>query len=86
VNFGAMAQAEPITHKVPIRLVLTNEILAQNKKWSDAKPRFRNRYPVFEKGIGYYFWVTACDNAWSEAQEHADHCSEPSVPVFARFE
>jgi hypothetical protein len=86
VSFGHSIQAEPIAHKVPIRLVLTNEILAQNKKWSDAKPRFRNRYPVFEKGIGYYFWVTACDNAWSEAQEHADHCSEPSVPVFARFE
>ncbi|MFZ5631052.1 MAG: hypothetical protein ACOY5B_18095 [Spirochaetota bacterium] len=86
VNFGATTQAEPIAHKVPLRLVLNNEILAQNKKWSDAKPRFKNRYPVFEKGIGYYFWVTACDNAWSEAQEHADHCSEPSVPVFARFE
>lgn len=85
-TFGAITQVEPIAHKVPIRLVLTNEVLAQNKKWSDSKPRFKNRYPVFEKGIGYYFWVTACDNAWTEAQEHADHCSEPSVPVFARFE
>ncbi len=86
VTFGATMQLEPIAHKVPIRLVLNNEILAQNKKWSDSKPRFKNRYPVFGKGIGYYFWVSACDNAWSEAQEHADHCSEPSVPVFARFD
>jgi hypothetical protein len=86
VSFGQSIQAEPIAHKVPIRLTLNNEILAQNKKWADDKPRFKNRYPVFEQGIGYYFWVTACDNAWSVAQEHADHCSEPSVPVFARFE
>ncbi len=85
-TFGATTQLEPIAHRVPIRLALNNEILAQNKKWSDANPRFKNRYPVFEKGIGYYFWVTACDNAWTEAQEHADHCSEPSVPVFACFE
>lgn len=83
---GDPPQLEPIAHKVPMRIVLNNEMLAQNKKWSDANPRFRNRYPIFEKGVGYYFWVTACDNAWTEAQEHADHCSEPSVPVFARFE
>ena len=85
-TFGTTTQLEPIAHRVPIRLSLNNEILAQNKKWSDANPRFKNRYPVFEKGIGYYFWVTACDNAWTDAQEHADHCSEPSTPVFARFE
>lgn len=85
-TFHFIANGKPIEHKVPIRLRLTNEILAQNKKWADQSPRFSGRYPVFEKGVGYYFWVTACDNAWSEAEEHSDHCSWPSAPVFARFE
>lgn len=75
-----------IAHKSTMRLKLTNDALARNKAWADKNPRFKHRYPVFETGIGYYFWVTACDNAWGTAQELADHESQPSEAVFARFE
>jgi|GEM_PF-2963410 len=78
-------RGEPIQHKVPVRLKLTNETIAVNKSWADKNPRFKHRYPVFEPGIGYYFWVTACDNAYGEAQELADHESAPSEAVFVRF-
>ncbi|MBN8222688.1 MAG: hypothetical protein J0L53_17360 [Spirochaetes bacterium] len=80
------APGTKIAHQVPIRLQVTNEMLARNKAWADKNPRFKHRYPVFESGIGYYFWVTACDNAWGEAQELADHESLPSEAVFVRFE
>ncbi len=85
-NSGGIFKGEKIAHKVPIRLKISNDTLAQNKAWADKNPRFRHRYPVLETGIGYYFWVTACDNAWGEAQELADHESQPSEAVFARFE
>lgn len=78
-------RGEPILHKVPMRLALSNETISVNKSWSDKNPRFKHRYPIFEPGIGYYFWVTACDNAWGEAQELADHESAPSEAVFVRF-
>lgn len=78
-------RGEPILHKVPMRLKLTNETIAANKSWADKNPRFKHRYPVFEPDIGYYFWATACDNAYGEAQELADHESAPSEAVFVRF-
>ena len=78
-------RGEPILHRVPVRLKLTNETISVNKSWADKNPRFRHRYPIFEPDIGYYFWVTACDNAYGEAQELADHESSPSEAVFVRF-
>lgn len=75
-----------IAHKASMRLKITNDTLARNKAWADKNPRFKHRYPVFDSGVGYYFWVTACDNAWAEAQEFADHESQPSEAIFARFE
>jgi len=77
---------KPFTHKTSLRIKFDNTILAANKSWADKNPNFKNRYPVFETGLGYYFWVTACDNAWGEAQELRDHESLPSEAVFARFE
>ncbi|MBV6493773.1 MAG: hypothetical protein LDLANPLL_01796 [Turneriella sp.] len=76
---------QKIWHKVPIRVKITNDTLLQNKAWADKNPRYKHRYPFFEKGVGYYFWVTACDNAWGESQELADHESLPSEAVFVRF-
>ena len=81
-----IVKGEPIEHRVPIRVVVTNEMLAQNKYYADQNPRFKNRYPILEPAIGFYFWVTACDNAYSDAQEFADHESQPSETVFVRFE
>lgn len=78
-------RGEPIAHKMPMRVRLSNDTISVNKSWADKNPRFKNRYPVFEPGIGYYFWVTACDNAYGEAQELADHESAPSEAVFVRF-
>lgn len=75
-----------IAHKVPIRVRISYDTIAANKSWADKHPRFKYGYPVFETGIGFYFWVTACDNAYGEAQELADHESLPSPAVFARFE
>lgn len=75
-----------IAHKVPIRVRISYDTIAANKSWADKNPRFKYRYPVFESGLGFYFWVTACDNAYGEAQELADHESAPSPAVFARFE
>jgi hypothetical protein len=82
---GAAVKGEPIQHRVPVRLTITNDMLARNKYYADQNPRFKNRYPFFAPGLGYYFWVTACDNAYSDAQEFADHESGPSETVFVRF-
>lgn len=82
---GAVFRGEPIRHKVPIRVRINYDTIAQNKAWADQNPRFKRRYPVFENGIGFYFWVTACDNAYGAAQELQDHESAPSEPVFVRF-
>jgi len=79
------AASEPIRHKVPIRVRINYDTIAQNKAWADQNPRFKRRYPVFENGLGFYFWVTACDNAYGAAQELQDHESAPSEPVFVRF-
>jgi len=67
-------------------IALTNDLIAQNKQWANQKPRFHHRYPVFEKELGLYFWVTACDSAYGFEQEFADHESLPSEAVFVRFE
>lgn len=83
--FYVRADRKPIAHKVPIRLALGLDAIMVNKAWADKNPRFRHRYPIFEPGIGYYFWVTACDNAYGEAQELADHESAPSEAIFVRF-
>ncbi len=83
---GGIVKGEPIHHRVPVRVAITNDVLAQNKFYADRNPRFKNRFPILEPAIGFYFWVTACDNAYSDAQEFADHESEPSEAVFVRFE
>ena len=72
----------------PIRqpITLTNDLIAQNKQWANQNPRFHHRYPIFEKGLGLYFWVTACDSAYGFEQEFSDHESPPSEAVFVRFE
>lgn len=82
---GATVKGEPILHRVPVRLTITNDLLARNKYYADQNPRFKSRYPFFAPGLGYYFWVTACDNAYTDAQEFADHESGPSDTVFVRF-
>jgi hypothetical protein len=82
---GNAIKGEPIYHRVPVRVTVTNEMLSRNKHYADQNPRFKNRYPFLAPGLGYYFWVTACDSAYSDAQEFADHESAPSEPVFVRF-
>lgn len=86
IYFTLMRGQGAIFHKGKLRFQINNETIAQNKKFADANPRFKNRFPVFEKGVGYYFWVTACDSAYDYSQERQDHESRPSKPVFARFE
>jgi len=78
-------KGEPIHHRAPLKLTITNDMLMRNKLYADQSPRFKNRYPYFAPGLGFYFWVTACDNAYTDAQELADHESAPSKPVFVRF-
>jgi hypothetical protein len=82
---GAGFEGQPILHRTPIRVEISNATISQNKSWADRNPRFKYRYPVFSAGIGYYFWITACDNAYGDAQELADHESQPSEAVFHRF-
>ena len=78
-------RGEPIWHKAPMRIKIGLDTIMTNKSWADKNPRFRQRYPIFEPGLGFYFWVSACDNAYGEAQELADHESLPSEAVFVRF-
>ncbi|MCS6971611.1 MAG: hypothetical protein NZL89_01165 [Leptospiraceae bacterium] len=85
-DFNSSGEGIPIAHAAPFRIKVNNDTLAKNKQWADQDPRFKLRYPLFSKGIGFYFWITACDNAWSTAEEHSDHCSLPSEAVFARFD
>ena len=67
-----------------IKVVINNEVIREHIAYIKDKPSLRYEYPLLQNRVPYYFWVTACDNAYSEKPEHADHESAPSNHVVAR--
>lgn len=65
---------------------VNNEVITQNLLYTRYKPNFKLSYPLLLKNRPYYFWVTACDNAYQESLEFLDHESSPSEAVLVRLE
>ena len=68
-----------------IQITLDNAMLYQNMVYAKENPSLFFEYPLLQKNIAYYFWVTACDNAFREDIEYSDHESKPSNYVIARI-
>lgn len=67
-----------------ILVTIDNAMISANLSYFKSYPRMLYEYPLLQKDIPYYFWVTACDRAWSEEMEHADHESQPSEYIVVR--
>ncbi|MES0488982.1 MAG: hypothetical protein ABUK01_03260 [Leptospirales bacterium] len=67
-----------------IKITITNEMIRQNFSYFSSRPEMLYEYPLLQRDIPYYFWITACDNAWSESSERTDHESKPSPYVVVR--
>ncbi|RME90122.1 MAG: hypothetical protein D6767_07340 [Candidatus Hydrogenedentota bacterium] len=63
---------------------IDNDLIIQNLLYMKENPSLYYENPLLQKGIPMYFWVTACDNAYSESPENWDHESKPSRAVVAR--
>ena len=74
-----------IRYQNKIQITLDNSMLYQNMVYARNNPFLHFKYPLLQKGIAYYFWVTACDNAFRESVEYSDHESEPSNRVVIRI-
>ena len=68
-----------------IQITVDNQMIYENLVYTKTKPYFNYEYPLLQKGISYYFWVTACDNAYNESIESFDHESKPSHYVTTRI-
>lgn len=79
-------QTNDLRLKNRIVVEITNSLIVANKLYMKSKPTLFYENPVLQSGIPLYFWVTACDNAWSEDPSRADHESSPSKAVVARPE
>ncbi len=68
------------------RIIITidNKMISDNLSYFQDYPAMLYEYPLLQKDIPFYFWVTACDRAWSEEVEHADHESAPSGYIVVR--
>jgi len=67
-----------------IKITVDNQMIIDNLTYSRKNPRLIYDYPLIQKNIPLYFWVTVCDNAWDEPAEYNDHESAPSEYVVVR--
>ncbi|MDH5716889.1 MAG: hypothetical protein OEZ22_04530 [Spirochaetia bacterium] len=67
-----------------IKININNDVIQKNHYYTQDKPHLQYEYPLLQKNIPFYFWVTSCDNSWTESSEFADHESEPSNFVVVR--
>ncbi len=83
---NSVLQTDDLRLKNRLQVTITNEMIADNLLYSRNKPDLLFPYPLLQKDVPYYFWVTACDNAYAEAPEYRDHESKASAAVAARPE
>lgn len=67
-----------------ITVKISNQSIQDNLLYGRNNPLWRFDYPLLQKNIPMYFWVTAVDNAWNDRQETSDHESAASNVVIAR--
>lgn len=67
-----------------IQITIDNEMIKDNIKNSYGDPAFHGDYPLLDPDVPFYFWITACDNFYSDSPESYDHESLPSEAVLAR--
>lgn len=67
-----------------LQVTVTNQMITDNILYTRQNPRLIYDYPLLQSNVPFYFWVTAADNAWSEAPERLDHESNASNAVVAR--
>lgn len=69
-----------------IKVTITNEMIRDNFSYFRDNPDLLYLFPELQQDVPYYFWVTACDNEWTEKTQNSDHESPPSraVPVRLR--
>jgi len=68
-----------------LQIFINNELIEKNLVFYRSSPGQLNEYPLLQKKIPYYFWITACDNVWDDKVEHNDHESKPSNYVVIRI-
>ena len=68
-----------------LQIFINNELIEKNLVFYRSSPGHLNEYPLLQKKIPYYFWITACDNVWDDKIEHNDHESKPSNYVVIRI-
>lgn len=68
------------------RLVVkvTNKMITENLFYTQKKPRLKMSYPLLQRDVPFYFWVTACDSAYKEMDIYHDHESGASNKVVGR--
>jgi hypothetical protein len=68
-----------------IKITISNEIISANYSYFKQNPELLYQYPLLQKDIPYYFWVTTCDKLWTEKMANSDHESKPSPYVVVRL-
>ncbi|MDH4261539.1 MAG: LamG domain-containing protein [Spirochaetia bacterium] len=68
-----------------IKITISNDIIRSNYSYFKQYPELLFQYPLLQKNIPYYFWVTTCDNLWTEKMANSDHESKPSPYVIVRL-
>jgi len=68
-----------------IKITISNEIISENQVYFKQFPELLYPFPYLQKDIPYYFWVTTCDNEWTERLVNSDHESRPSPSVVVRL-
>ena len=84
MNDSDKVDTSDIHFKNKLRIVVNNDIISQNFIYTKDKPHLFNTYPAIQSNIPMYFWVTVCDNMYSEIPELMDHESKPSKTIVVR--
>lgn len=69
-----------------IKISVSNEMIMANFTYFRKNPELLYQYPLLQKNVPYYFWVTTCDNQWTEKLANSDHESKPSNYVVVRLQ
>lgn len=79
-----MRITDDLRYRNRIQVTINNKMIRDNLTYFKKIPGQLYEYPLLQRDIPFYFWVTTCDNEWSEALEHADHESGPSEYIVVR--
>lgn len=79
-----MEKTQDLRFQNYIQVKVSNETIKENIVYTRNHPQWIFDYPLLQKNIPLYFWVTALDNAYTEEPQHSDHESLPSNAVLVR--